>query len=113
MQISPARFFFLFRPTIKIKGSLFKKQANELSDKHVQCCFCYVIKSAGEAANKVLLTVIGNSLRIKINLSQIMTLSIKREKVCAVCPYLLFIYFRATLGVKVVLQSSKNPTSIF
>ena len=27
-------YFFLFRPTIKIKGNLLKKQANELSDKH-------------------------------------------------------------------------------
>ena len=27
-------FFFLFRPTIKIRGSLLKKQANGLSDKH-------------------------------------------------------------------------------
>ena len=29
---------------------------------------------------------------IEINLSQIRTLDIKREKVCAVCPYLLFIF---------------------
>ena len=35
LQISPARFFFfLFRPTIQIKGRLLKKQANELGDKH-------------------------------------------------------------------------------
>ena len=33
LQISPARFF-LFRPTIKIKGSLLKKPSNDLSDKH-------------------------------------------------------------------------------
>ena len=41
LQISPAFFFsFLFRPTIKIKGSLLKKQANELGDKHgiLQTC---------------------------------------------------------------------------
>ena len=39
LQIYPARFF-LFRPTIKIKGSLLKKQANELSDKNgiLQTC---------------------------------------------------------------------------
>ena len=43
-----------------------------------------------QIAKNVLLTVIGNPLCIKINLFQIMTLSIKREKVCAVCPYLLF-----------------------
>ena len=37
--ICPARFL-LFRPTIKIKGSLLKKQGNELSDKHgiLQTC---------------------------------------------------------------------------
>ena len=59
--------------------------------KHVQYCFyCYVIKLAGEVANKVLLYVVGNPLLIEINLSQIRTLDIKREKVCAVCPYLLF-----------------------
>ena len=59
--------------------------------KHVQYGFCcYVIKSAGEAANKVLLSVVWNPLLIEINLSQIRTLDIKREKVCAVCPYLLF-----------------------
>ena len=58
--------------------------------KHVQYCFCYnVIKSAGEAANKVLLFVVWNSLLIEINLSQVRTLDIKREKLCAVCPYLL------------------------
>ena len=33
------------------------------------------------------------SLLIEINLSQIMTLSSKREKMCAVCPYLLFNLF--------------------
>ena len=33
LQISPARFF-IFRPTLKIKGTLLKKQANELGDKH-------------------------------------------------------------------------------
>ena len=89
---SSAFFVFLFRPTIKIKGSLLKKQANELNDKHVQYCFsCYVIKSAEEAANKVLLSVVWNPLLIEINLSQIRALDIKREKVCAVCPYLLFL----------------------
>ena len=94
LHISPARFF-LFRPTIKIKGNLLKKQGNELNDiefyKHVQYCFCcYAIKSAGVAANKVLLSVVWNPLLIGIHLSQIRTLDIKREKVCAVCPYLLF-----------------------
>ena len=61
--MSPAHFCN-YRPTLKIKGRLHKKQANELRDKHgilhhIQYCFCcYVIKSAGEAANKVLLSVI-------------------------------------------------------
>ena len=54
---------------------------------HVQYCFCYyVIKSAGEVANKVLLSVIWNPLLIEINFSQIRTLDIK----CAVWSYLLF-----------------------
>ena len=58
--------------------------------KHVQYCFCYyVIKSAGEAANEVLLSVVWNPLLVEINLSQIRTFDIKREKVRAVCPYLL------------------------
>ena len=41
----------------------------------------------------VLLSVIWNPLRITINLSQIRTLSrpIKREKVCLMCPDILFI----------------------
>ena len=61
--------------------------------RYVQYCFCcYVIKSAGEATNKVLLSVVWNPLLIEINFSQIRTLDIKREKVCAVCPYLLLIH---------------------
>ena len=34
LKTSPACFIFYYRPTLKIKGSLHKKQANELSDKH-------------------------------------------------------------------------------
>ena len=45
MQISPARFF-LFRPTIKIKGSLHKKQANELGDKHGILQTCSIVSVA-------------------------------------------------------------------
>ena len=79
----PTRFF-LFRPTIKIKGSSLKKQANELGDKHgilqTYCFCCYVIKSAGEAANKVLLSVVWNPLPIEINLSQIRALDINARK---------------------------------
>ena len=48
------------------------------------------IKSAGETAWKVLLLVISNALLVEINLSQTRTLDIKREKVCAVCPYHVF-----------------------
>ena len=59
--------------------------------KHVQYYFCcYVIKSAEEAANRVLLSVIWNLMLIEIHLFQIMISDSKREKVCAVCPYLLF-----------------------
>ena len=58
---------------------------------NIYCFCCYVIESAD--SQKCIVIVIGNPLRIKINLSQIMTLSIKREKVCAVCPYLLFSIF--------------------
>ena len=49
------------------------------------CVFCYVIKSAGETAKKVLLSVIWNLMLIEIHLSQIRILDIKREEVCAVC----------------------------
>ena len=64
---------------------------------NIHCFFCYGIESADRQP------VIRNPLRIKIDLSQIMTFSIKREKVCAVCPYLLlivvyvFFYFKNTL----------------
>ena len=33
LQISPAHFFILVQP-LKLMGSLHKKEANELSDKH-------------------------------------------------------------------------------
>ena len=46
-----------------------------------------------EASNKVLLSFVWNPLLIEINLSQIMTLDINREKVCAVCPYLLLFFY--------------------
>ena len=72
------------------------KEANELRYNFLvvykyYVLFCYyVIKSAGEAANKVLLSVVWNPLVIEISLSQIRALDIKREKVCSMCPYLLF-----------------------
>ena len=54
-------------------------------------CFCWcVFKPAGETAKKVLSSVIWNPLLIERNLSQIRPLDIKRKKVRAVCPYLLF-----------------------
>ena len=53
----------------------------------INCFCCYVIKSAGETAKKVLLWVIRNLLLIEIHLSQIRILVNKREKACAVCPY--------------------------
>ena len=40
-----------------------------------------------------MLSVVWNRLIIKINLCQIRKLDIKREKVCVVCPYLLFNVF--------------------
>ena len=98
LPISPARFFFFFDLPLKLRVVYLRnKQTDSVTNmefyKHVQYCFsCYVIKSAGEAANKVLLFVIWNPLLIEINISQIRTLDIKREKVCTVCPYLLFIF---------------------
>ena len=56
--------------------------------------FFYVIKSAGEIAKEVLLSVIWNLMLIEINLFQIRILDIKREKVRAVCPYNLFVVYR-------------------
>ena len=82
---------FHFRPTLNVKDSSHKKQETWNFTKMINCFCCYVIKSARETTKKVLLSVIWNLLLIKINLSQIRTLEIKREKVCAVCPYLLFL----------------------
>ena len=88
-----------------------KKQANELSDtwqftNMINCFCCYIIISAGETVKKVLLSVIWNLLLIETNLSQIRTLSIKREKVYAVCPYFLF-NFSLTLKLTVVHMRKK------
>ena len=48
-------------------------------------------QSAGETAKKVLLSVIWKlTLKKKKHISQIRILDSKREKVCAICPYLLF-----------------------
>ena len=56
-------------------------------------CFCsYIIKPAGETTKKVLLSVIRNLILIEIHLSQIRISDSKREKVYAVCPYILFFF---------------------
>ena len=68
----------------------------------INCFCCYVIKSAGEIAKKVLLSVNWNTLLIEINFSQIRTLDIKREKVCAVCSYLLFVEQSSPLSLLIL-----------
>ena len=96
LQLSPASHF---RPTLNIMGTLILRVVN-INKKRterqtwnftnmVNCFCCYVIKSAGESTKKVLLTVIWNLLLIERNLSQISISDNKREKVCAVCSYLL------------------------
>ena len=72
---------------LNVEGSSHKKQKNGVTNNFFFC----VIKSAGETAKKVLLSAIWNLLLIEMNLSQISTLDIKREKVCTICPYLLLI----------------------
>ena len=59
----------------------------------INCFCCYVIKSAQETAKKVFLSLPSHlkSTAYKINLFQIRILDIKREKVCAVWPYILFV----------------------
>ena len=58
----------------------------------INCFCCYVINLAGETAKNVLLPIIWNLLLIEISLSEIRISYSKREKVCAVCPYLSFKY---------------------
>ena len=96
LEIYPARFFFFDLPLKLRVIYLRNKQTNSVTNmefyKYVQYCFCcYVIKSAIETDNKVFLSVIWNPLLLEINLSRISTLDIKREQVCAVCPYLLIL----------------------
>ena len=118
MKISPVRFFFFFDLTLKLSVVYLRnKQINSVTHmefyKYVQYCFCcYIIKSAGEVANKVLLCVVWNPLLIEINLSQIRALDIKREKVRAVCPYLLF-SFPLSLKLRVVHKRKKLKIFIF
>ena len=58
---------------------------------------CYVIKLAGQTTKKVLLSVIWNTLFIEINLYQIRTLDIKREKVHMCGVHVPFISFSCRL----------------
>ena len=51
--------------------------------KHNHFFCCYVIKSAGEIAKQVLLSIISNLLLIKINLSQIRTVNARKYVLCA------------------------------
>ena len=66
-----------------------------------------------------MLSVIWKPLLIEINLSQIRTLSIKLEKVCAVCPYLLFFLHSGNFPLKfdsvklLGLECSINPQNLF
>ena len=118
LQISPACFFFLFRPPLKLRVVYLRnKQTNFVTNmefyKHVQYCFCcYVIKSAGEIAKKVLLSIFWNLLRIQINLSQIRISYSKHEKACAVWPYLLF-HSRITAKIKDSSHRNNFNISIF
>ena len=73
---------------------------------------CYVIKSAGEIAKKVLLSIVWYLLLIEINLSQIRISDSKREKVCAVCPYLLFL-LSSDVRSEGCISIKKISTSIF
>ena len=73
----------------------------------INCFCCYVIKSAGQIAKKVLLSVISNLLLIEINLSQIRISDSKREKVCAAYPYLLF-KFRYKYNSQTVKSGTKS-----
>ena len=73
LQICPARFFFDLPLKLRLVY-LRHKQTNSVTNKefykYVQYCFCcYVIKSAGETAKKVLLSAIWNLLLIEISLS--------------------------------------------
>ena len=100
LQLSPASPFH-FRPSLNIKGTWMLRVVHIRNKNRpdwqtwnftnmINCFCCYVIKSAGEIAKKVLLSIIWNLLLIEINLCQIRISDSKREKVCAVCPYLLF-----------------------
>ena len=97
LQLSTANF----RPSLNIKSTLLRvvhiknKKRPELKTWNftnvINCFCCYVIKTAGETARKVLLSYIWNLPLIEINLSQIRISHNKREKVCAVCPHILFL----------------------
>ena len=107
-QISPAHSSH-FQPSLNIEGTLMLRVVHVRNKKRtdwqtwnftnmINCFCCYVIKSAGEIATKVLLSIIWNLMLIEIQLSQIRISDSKREKVCALCPYLLF------LSVEIILN---------
>ena len=84
-------FFFLYRSTIKIKGSLLKKQANELCDKYgiLQTWSIVSVSIVNQQERPPReycyhLSVSWKLMLIEINLSQIRTSDRKREKLCAV-----------------------------
>ena len=108
LQLSPASPFH-FRPNLNIKVTLMlrivhvrNKKRSEWQTRNfthkINCFCCYIIKSAEEAAKKVLLSVIWNLMLIEIHFFQIRISDSKREKVCAVCPYLLFSIHWVTLS---------------
>ena len=76
LQLSPASPFH-FRPSFNIKGTLMLTGVHIRNKKRtdwqtwnftnmINCFCCYIIKSAGEIAKKVLLSIIWNLLLIEI-----------------------------------------------
>ena len=80
LQISLIFFIFYFRPTLKIKGSSYKEQETYWVTNMPNCFCCYFIKSPGETAKKVLLSVIWNLPLIEISLSQIRNRTVNARK---------------------------------
>ena len=118
LQLSTASPFH-FRPTLNIKATLMSRVVHIRNKKRtdwqtwnftnmINCFCCYVIKSAEEIAKKVLLSIFWNLLLIEINLSQIRITDSKREKVCVVCPYLLFYIFVPTYVFIFAISSSAS-----
>ena len=111
-------FFFIFELPLKLRVVYIRNnkrtewQTWNLTN--MTNCFCrYVISSSGETAEKVLLLIIWNPLLIEINFSQIRTMIIKHEKVCAVCPYLLFYCVFYTIKVERIQNSNSIGLLVF